>query len=244
MDRPATPVDSVDAESRTPPETAAARLNPFEDETDVSARKRRRTSTASSHSPSRDSSRADKTSRAGPTEMLQIRDKIEALPASSDSSTETNGGARTPQSLDSLAAKDTPGELTLSLRRMVDEDDNNTSQRENEHLSTPLSLASDNQPSHTPEQELTPDGDTEMLVPTDDQSASSDIQEVITPPELFPFRKPEDELHEPVHRLALCISAGKSSQPSKSPTLADIGTIQPPTNKNYSCRSIHQYQES
>lgn len=200
MDRSSPSVDSCDAEIQTPPETTTTRPNPFEDD-DASSRKRRRTSASASLSPSgREPSDADaESSNFHPT--VDKHDTDTAIEEAISTPDQNAHHVHTPPAPDSPNSLDPSSQLTLSLRRMVDEDRSHPSRPRNNLPNakmTGLALG----------ERVAADEDRDMFAHSFDDSSSSDLEEVITPPESFPFRRAKDDFHESVIRLTKYLSTG------------------------------------
>ncbi|KAM3510135.1 hypothetical protein MY10362_000174 [Beauveria mimosiformis] len=201
MDRSAASVHSCDIDLQTPPETTT-RPNPFEDD-DVSSRKRRRTSASASMSPVQDGSFDDFTESNNTNDIIDKNDRNRALQeAIWDPDTLTHD-VQTPGVTDSPTPLDPSGQLTLSLRRMVEDD-------RNDRIQPNKCLLRSGFNSPLLEQDGTSDQYGDTMVPSCVDTSSSDIEEVITPPESFPFRRSRDELHDPVIRLAQYLSNERS----------------------------------
>ncbi|KAK8149004.1 hypothetical protein G3M48_008481 [Beauveria asiatica] len=200
MDRSAASVHSCDVDLQTPPETTT-RPNPFEDD-DASSRKRRRTSASASLSPVHDGSFDDLTESNNTNDMIDKNDRNSALQEAIFDLDNLTHDVQTPGVTDSPTPLDPSGHLTLSLRRMVDDD-------RNDRIQPNKCLLRSGFNSPLLEQDGTSDQFGDTMVPSCADTSSSDLEEVITPPESFPFRRARDELHDPVIRLAQYLSNGK-----------------------------------
>ncbi|KAJ6786527.1 hypothetical protein PWT90_07046 [Aphanocladium album] len=199
MDRSVASVDSCDADLHTPPETITTRPNPFEED-DASSRKRRRTSASASMSPSQRDSFDDDAAANSPLQNCNKSDpntipaQVIATPQDSSNSPQTSVAPGSPTSLDPS------GQLTLSLRRIVDDNRDNVPTSKTDLLSSGLNT----QP---PRQNRAPSEDRDMMGLPSDNTSSSDLEEVVTPPEAFPFRRAKDDFHEPIIRLTQYLRA-------------------------------------
>ncbi|KAM3435329.1 hypothetical protein MY4824_004910 [Beauveria thailandica] len=201
MDRSAASVHSCDVDLQTPPETTT-RPNPFEDD-DASSRKRRRTSASASLSPVHDGSFDDLTESNNTNDMIDKNDRNSALQEAIFDLDNLTHDVQTPGVTDSPTPLDPSGHLTLSLRRMVDDD-------RNDRIQPNKCLLRSGFNSPLLEQDGTSDQYGDTMVPSCADTSSSDLEEVITPPESFPFRRARDELHDPVIRLAQYLSNERS----------------------------------
>ncbi|KAM0740270.1 hypothetical protein ACQRIT_005454 [Beauveria bassiana] len=201
MDRSAASVHSCDVDLQTPPETTT-RPNPFEDD-DASSRKRRRTSASASMSPVQDGSFDDFTEFNNTNDIIDKNNRNRALQEAISDPDNLTHEVQTPGAAESPTPLDPSGQLTLSLRRMVEDD-------RNDRLQPGKCLLRSGLNSPLLEQDGTSDQYGDTMVPSCADTSSSDLEEVITPPESFPFRRERDELHEPVIRFAQYLSNERS----------------------------------
>ncbi|KAM3539471.1 hypothetical protein ARSEF1564_007608 [Beauveria bassiana] len=122
MDRSAASVHSCDVDLQTPPETTT-RPNPFEDD-DASSRKRRRTSASASMSPVQDGSFDDFTEFNNTNDIIDKNNRNRTLQEAISVPDNLTHEVQTPGAADSPTPLDPSGQLTLSLRRMVEDDRN------------------------------------------------------------------------------------------------------------------------
>lgn len=200
MDRSASSVDSCDVDPQTPSETATTRPKPFEDD-DASSRKRRRTSASASTSPTPEGSHPHDTETNPPHDIIEKHDTDTALQQGITTPAHHADNVYTPVPADASASLDPSSQLTLSLRRIVGD-------RHTDALETGQDVLAPRLNSPILGQRTDPGDDRDMAQPCDDTS-SSDLEEIITPPHSFPFRLARDDLHEPVIRFIQHLTNGK-----------------------------------
>ena len=201
MDRSAASVDSGDVDSQTPPETTTTRPNPFEDDA-ASARKRRRTSTSGSMSPAPEGSSDDDAGHKISHDIIERHGTDTALQEAMSTPDDQTDNVHTPVASDSSPSLDPSSQLTLSLRRIIND-------QRSEAMQTGDRIMDSRSNSPILEQACAPGDDRHMMAQPDDETSSSDPEEVITPAASFPFRRQTDDLHDPVIRLTQDISNGK-----------------------------------
>lgn len=201
MDQAAASVDSGDVDSQTPPETTTTRPNPFEDDA-ASARKRRRTSTSASMSPAPAGSSGDDVDPNISHDIVEKHDTDITIQEPVSTPDDRNDNVHTPVASDSSASLDPSSQLTLSLRRILND-------QRSETMQTGDGIIGSRPDSPVCEQTCTTGDDQHMTAPPDDETSSSDLEEVIAPAASFPFRRQRDDLQDPVIRLTQDISKGK-----------------------------------
>lgn len=223
MDQSGDLVDNSEVETPILPESSTTRPNPFHEHDDLS-RKRRRTSASASQSPPADAHATDDVSHSSPPDINTMNDTTLQLTEPSDVKSATATGAdesgmQTPLPRAASVGPDSASKLTLSLRRMVDdslEGYNKAPSQQGEPTSRSSSREGSDRQIHRSGQESTPENDRDMSIGQDDNeeedsddTSASDMQEVITPPESFPFRRSEEGLLESMMRLTRYFSTGK-----------------------------------
>lgn len=202
MDPSDAPADALDVASHTPPESST-RPNPFQEEA-ASSRKRRRTSASASQSPARDTASLE-SNLIDSADRTTDNDTVDLPSTPKSSSREHDNSPPTTPPTNQRVAHDPSGSLTLSLRRVMD--DRIVDMTENspsKQAETPQQSPRDSE-----RPAATPSHDQDMASP-DNSTPASEVHEVVTPPENFPFRQQGDQVHEPVVRLTRHLSTGKS----------------------------------
>ncbi|KAJ3494124.1 hypothetical protein NLG97_g4280 [Lecanicillium saksenae] len=176
MDRSVASLDSCDADLYTPPETTTTRPNPFEED-DASSRKRRRTSASASKSPSQqdsfghDAAANNSIHLCGTNDVTATPEDVTATPEASAHITHTPEAPGSPTSLDPA------GQLTLSLRRIVDDNRENILKSKSEFSGTRRNIQPSSRMRASSE-------DRDMMDQSSDDTSSA-----------------KDDFHEPVLRL-------------------------------------------
>ncbi|TQW00341.1 ubiquitin carboxyl-terminal hydrolase [Cordyceps javanica] len=183
MDKPAGSIDGRDVDLEALPETST-RPKPFED--DDAARKRRRTSASASMSPAEQLFFDNENEANNPHDISHKNDQNttqkEAIP-----SPETHvDNFQTPAPSNSSTSLDPSSQLTLSLRRMVEDHGSNL-------LQPGRRLLASGSNSPILDQRCVSDEDRDPMTRSFGDTSSSDVEEVITPPDSFPFRLARDK---------------------------------------------------